>query len=242
MEGVVCKHFQTGYCKFQQHCRKHHVKEICETEHCKTKACRYRHPKVCKLFTAHNTCKFGEQCAYHHKITKAGNEITEIVIKINALENTLTLLSEKIIFLEEELKSKDMYTHSSSTQTYQYDKSDYKASTKPVLKRHTTTKHKENISTPEKERCKDYDDSLKPMMTLDERAEALYSPPQPKEILTSMHLKCDICGHISESVAALQGHTSIRHDFNIPHTSKWDKKNVTSATSTSKRQYSSRIT
>ena len=112
---------------------------------------------------------------------------------MNALENTVTLLLEKIIFLEEELKSKDMYTHSSSTQIYQYDKSDYKASTKPVLKRHTTTKHKENISTPEKERCKDYDDSLKPMMTLDERAEDLYSPPQPKEILTSMHFKCDIC-------------------------------------------------
>ena len=61
------------------------------------------------------------------------------------------------------------------------------------------------------------------MMTLDERAEALYSPPQPKEILTSMHFKCDICGHISESAAALQGHTLIKYDFNIPHTSKWNK-------------------
>ena len=79
------------------------------------------------------------------------------------------------------------------------------------------------MSTPEKERFKDNDDLLQPMMTLDERAEALYSPPQPKETLTSMHFKRDICGHISELAAALQGHTSIRHDFNIPHTSKWDK-------------------
>ena len=128
------------------------------------------------------------------------------MIIIIALENTVTLLSENIIFLEEELKSKDIDTHYLSTQIYQCDKCDYKARTKPDLKCHTTTKHKENISTPEKERCKDYDDLLKPMMTLDERTEALYSPPQSKETLTSMHFKYDIGGHISESAAALQGH------------------------------------
>ena len=116
MKVLACKHFQTSYCKFQKHCRKHHVKEICETEHCKTKTCKYRHPKVCKFFTAHNTCKFGGQCAYNHKTTKAGKEIIEIMIKMNALENTVTLLSEKIIFLEEELKSKDIVTRSSLTQ------------------------------------------------------------------------------------------------------------------------------
>ena len=97
MEGVVCKYFQTGYCKFQEHCRKHQVKEICETENCKTKSCKYRHPKVCKIFTAHNACKYGKHCAYQHKTTKAGNEIIEIMINMNALENTVTLLSEKII-------------------------------------------------------------------------------------------------------------------------------------------------
>ena len=95
MKGVVCKHFQTGYCRFQEHCRKRYVKEICEKENCKTKTCKYRHPTVCKFFTAHNTCKFGEKCAYHHKTTTAGNENIEIMIKINALENTVTLLSEK---------------------------------------------------------------------------------------------------------------------------------------------------
>ena len=97
------------------------------------------------------------------------------MIKINAEENTVTLLLEKIIFLEEELKSKDMDT--SLTQIYQCDKYDYKASTKPVLKRHKTTKHKEKMSTPEK------DDGLhKPMMTLDERAEALYFLPSQRKL------------------------------------------------------------
>ena len=136
-----------------------------------------------------------------------------------------------------------MDTHSSSTQIYKCNKCDYKASTRPVLKPHTTIKHKDNISIPKKKRCKDYDCSLKPMMTLDERAEAFYSPPQPQGILTSMHFKCDICWHITESAAVLQGHTLIKDDFNVPHTSKWDKKtSVISATSTSKKQYSSRIT
>ena len=123
MEGLVCKHFQTG-------------------------------------FTAHNACKYVKQCAYQHKTTKAGNGIIEIMIKINALENTVTLLLEKIIILEQELKSIDMDTHSSSTKIYQCDKCDYKASTKPVIKRHTTTKHKEKMSTPEKVRFKDNDDLL----------------------------------------------------------------------------------
>ena len=82
---------------------KQHVEELCEIANCKSKACSKRHPKICKFFTAHNTCKFSGQCAYHHKTTKAGKEIIEIIIKINALENTVTLLSEKIIILEEEL-------------------------------------------------------------------------------------------------------------------------------------------
>ena len=129
----------------------------------------------------------------------------------------MTLLSEKIIKIQR-------YGHSFFINTiYQCDRCGYKASPKPVVKRHTTSKHKEKMSTPEKERFKDNDDLLQPMMTLDERAEALYSPPQPKETLTSMHFKCDIRGHISESAAALQGYTSIGHYFNIPHTSKWEK-------------------
>ena len=61
-------------------------------------------------------------------------------------------------------------------------------------------------------------------MALDEKAEDFYYPPQHKGILTSMYLKCDICGHITESAAVLQGHKLVKHDFNVPHTSKWDKK------------------
>ena len=78
-----------------------------------------------------------------------------------------------------------------------------------TLKRPITTKHKENIPTPEKERWIDHDRSLQIKMTLDERAEALYSPPQPEDkdlnqIPNNLKLECDLCGHKSESSAALK--------------------------------------
>ena len=73
------------------------------------------------------------------------------------------------------------------------------------------------------------------MMTLDERAEALYSPPH-------LQLKFDLCGHKSESSAAFKGHKSMKHDLNIPRTAKWEKTNVILATLPSTKQNSSRVT
>ena len=65
---------------------------------------------------------------------------------------------------------------------FKCDEYDYNASTKSTPKRHITSKHKENIPpTPEKERSKVHDSSLQLLMTVDERAEALYSPPQPHD-------------------------------------------------------------
>ena len=71
------------------------------------------------------------------------------------------------------------------------------------------TKHKENIPTPKKERCIDHDSSLQIKMTLGERAEALYSQPEDKDlnqIHNNLKFKCDFCGHKSESSAAFKGH------------------------------------
>ena len=63
----------------------------------KQKAVNTGTQKFAKIITAHNACKYGEHCVYQHKTTKAGNEIIEIMINMNSLENTVTLLSEKII-------------------------------------------------------------------------------------------------------------------------------------------------
>ena len=82
----------------------------------------------------HSTaCKYSEQSGYHQKTTQAGDKIIEIIIIFIALENTVTLLSENIIFLDKESKSKDMETLSLSTQIYQYDKCDNKARTKMAV-------------------------------------------------------------------------------------------------------------
>ena len=56
----VCKHFQTGYCKFGRSCKKQHISESCLKADCNSKACLQRHPKQCKFFSQSGFCKFGE--------------------------------------------------------------------------------------------------------------------------------------------------------------------------------------
>ena len=64
----VCKFFQFGYCRFQDHCRKRHVNEICENlENCLEKNCEKRHPRLCVFYDRFNRCKFGEYCRYRHE-------------------------------------------------------------------------------------------------------------------------------------------------------------------------------
>ena len=52
--------------------------------------------------------------------------------------------------------------------------------------------------------------------------------PRPEDndfyqVHNNIKLKCDLCGHKSESSAAFEGHKSMKHDLNIPHTAKWEK-------------------
>jgi hypothetical protein len=90
-------------------------------------------------------------------------------------KKTVNVLSEKVAILEEKLQSKYNESNPSSKQIFQCDYGNYKASTKSVLKRHITSKQKENITIPKKEWSKGQDSSL--LITIDERAETLYSPP-----------------------------------------------------------------
>ena len=66
----VCKHFQTGYCKFGRSCKKQHVSESCLKADCNSKACLQRHPKQCKFFSQSGFCKFGDSCSYKHTSSK----------------------------------------------------------------------------------------------------------------------------------------------------------------------------
>ena len=88
MEGSICKHVQTGFCKFDDQCQKQHVLETCENIKCVQKLCRKIHPKACKFFTAQQKCKFNDDCAYKHVISKEKSDISLLRNKLPSLKET----------------------------------------------------------------------------------------------------------------------------------------------------------
>ena len=88
----LCRHNQTGFCKFGDQCFKDHINEICKEKLCKNNNCTKRHPRVCKYFASNNRCKFEESCAYiHHK--------RENMEQIDLLEREVNYLKSEIIKL-----------------------------------------------------------------------------------------------------------------------------------------------
>ena len=63
---TICKHNQSGYCKYQSHCKRMHVMDICQNTECDRTTCINRHPIMCKYFFNYGKCKFGSLCAYSH--------------------------------------------------------------------------------------------------------------------------------------------------------------------------------
>ena len=105
---TVCKFNQSGFCKFQSHCRKQHFMEICTNTQCSTVTCIYRHPRVCRYFDNFGRCKFADSCAYLHKrngnlceirknqekeIEELRKEVEELSKQVHDLRNILHELS-----------------------------------------------------------------------------------------------------------------------------------------------------
>ena len=94
MKEEVCNHDKYGYCKFgEQHCRKIHFKEICQSlSSCPKKpVCNKRHPRSCKRFTAESFCRFENSCAYSHQEKNEfqnKNILCEMQAKMQNLEIT----------------------------------------------------------------------------------------------------------------------------------------------------------
>jgi hypothetical protein len=104
MEAKVCKHFQTGYCKFgSKGCRKQHIEEICSTPKCSSKSCDKRHPKNCKYFSFQQVCKFGDQCLYKHSISSNKSDIDVLIHDVKLLKATIVILGDKVSDLENEI-------------------------------------------------------------------------------------------------------------------------------------------
>ena len=105
---TLCLFNKFGYCKFSERCIRHHVNEICVSNHCNISECRKRHPKLCKYFENYRRCKFNP-CAYRHEkdSSKTYDEVEErnlkeINDKMSVIENEIIKKNERI----EELVSK----------------------------------------------------------------------------------------------------------------------------------------
>ena len=96
---TICKFNQSGFCKFQSHCRKQHYMEICTNTQCSMVTCVYRHPRACRYFNNFGRCKFEDSCAYLHKkddrkdqekeIEKLRKEVEELHKQVNELRKIL---------------------------------------------------------------------------------------------------------------------------------------------------------
>ena len=96
----VCKHNQTGFCKFRQDCKKDHVNETCRNiKICKDTKCTLRHPKTCQTFEVHGKCKYAN-CAYRH-LSNSTNQ------KVECLGKVVEELNVEIVKLGQSIKKDD---------------------------------------------------------------------------------------------------------------------------------------
>ena len=92
-----------GFCKYREHCRRQHYKEVCESNSCKsTRSCPKRHPKVCKRFAFDENCRF-DDCAYKHLEQSKPMPNNELHGKMKNLENMVKEMALKIKNLETEI-------------------------------------------------------------------------------------------------------------------------------------------
>ena len=99
----ICKHNQTGFCKFKLCCRNKYQNGICPEEAgCSSRECPYRHPKACRNFSGEGICKFGEYCAYKHK--KINNKNINNDLNINDIkeqyENDIKNIKDYMIMIK----------------------------------------------------------------------------------------------------------------------------------------------
>ena len=125
---TICKFNQSGFCKFQSHCRKHHIMEICPNHKCTNMTCVLRHPKLCKYFTNFRRCKFEESCAYLHgpehnaerdeNISELEEKIENIKAKLDQIDSFLL----KLDHIETRISSKEEICHKNNEEIEQIKK------------------------------------------------------------------------------------------------------------------------
>ena len=108
----ICFFNKFGFCKYLDHCRKHHENKLCENKECEVRECQLRHPIKCKYYRDFGYCKFGEWCSFSHRVhvnVSAGKEnIEKLDEKLKTLESELDKNSENIKKLEAEIKDMNL--------------------------------------------------------------------------------------------------------------------------------------
>ena len=163
----VCKHFQTGHCKFGGSCKKRHVPENCPKGDCLGKACLQRHPKQCRFFSQSGFCKFGDHCSYKHTTSPS---LGHFHLQIQALDGRIKDMCKAIKLLEDEILELKNVNNC--------ERCDYKASSSISLKAHMSKKHKDLLQPPrqEEQRASSPDATLNLSVPGDERIEISTSP------------------------------------------------------------------
>ena len=105
----ICQFFRHGFCRYKDNCRKQHVVEVCEHEHCQDPYCIKRHPRICRYYRDWNYCKFGSYCYYKHTSWKSGfdelnTQIANLLKVIDEMENSKKHMSAEISALELKIK------------------------------------------------------------------------------------------------------------------------------------------
>ena len=207
MEGRVCKHYQTGFCKFGVHCRKQHVIEMCTEEHCDKRICVKRHPNMCKYFSLNHFCKFGEMCCYKHITFKNSSETFNLEIKIGELETCIKNMSAQISNLEKNIEA--LQKMSAPKVDFNCDECGYLASSETVLKRHITIKH---LSTNQPENLRDsvQDKSLQLSPGSEARAEDI---SLLEAEVSLQEVKCEYwtCKYVSNSTNNMTQHINMKY-------------------------------
>ena len=115
---TLCKHNQSGFCKYKLECRKRHENKLCsEASTCTSKECQYRHPKVCRNYNGEGKCRFRESCSYKHEkefnkdlkgkevMDQHTKEINSIKEEMNKLKEVVSLMEKQIMVLNQELQT-----------------------------------------------------------------------------------------------------------------------------------------
>ena len=91
MSDKKCKYYNSGCCKFKEHCKYAHPKVACTVDNCRDNKCPKRHPKNCRY---KDLCRRRATCLYKHG--SVTNDISMGKVQNKALLIDIKELKEKL--------------------------------------------------------------------------------------------------------------------------------------------------